>query len=87
MKKQLINKNGEVRELTAEDFKSAKAFKDIHPNMDLNNITVKPLGRPKKETTKQAISIRLDADIIGFFKSSGKGWQSKINEVLRSSIS
>lgn len=32
---------------------------------------------------KSAISIRLDNDIIDFFKSGGKGYQSRINTVLR----
>lgn len=33
--------------------------------------------------TKSAISIRLDDDIIDFFKAGGKGYQSRINSVLR----
>jgi len=32
---------------------------------------------------KQAISIRLDKDIIEYFKSNGSGYQSRINAVLR----
>ncbi len=32
---------------------------------------------------KKAISIRLDEDIIDFFKEEGKGSQRKINNVLR----
>ncbi len=35
---------------------------------------------------KKAISIRLDEDIIEFFKEEGKGYQSKINNVLRSYV-
>ena len=37
--------------------------------------------RPPK--SKSAISIRLDADILEWFKSQGKGYQSRINAVLR----
>lgn len=33
--------------------------------------------------TKSAISIRLDDDVIDFFKAGGKGYQSRINAVLR----
>ena len=33
---------------------------------------------------KQAISIRLDEDVVAFFKNSGPGYQSRINAVLRS---
>ncbi len=32
---------------------------------------------------KQPISIRLDADILDFFKSKGSGYQGRINRVLR----
>ena len=32
---------------------------------------------------KQAVQIRLDADVLAWFKGHGKGYQSKINAVLR----
>ena len=33
---------------------------------------------------KEPISIRLDADVLDFFRSDGRGYQSRINQVLRS---
>lgn len=33
---------------------------------------------------KQAISIRLDEDVLQWFKAEGPGYQSRINAVLRS---
>ena len=33
---------------------------------------------------KTAISIRLDVDVLAFFKAGGAGYQSRINAVLRS---
>ena len=36
---------------------------------------------------KQAISIRLDEDVLDFFKSEGAGYQKRINAVLRSYMS
>ena len=33
---------------------------------------------------KQPISIRLDEDVVAFFKKSGPGYQSRMNAVLRS---
>lgn len=41
------------------------------------------LGRPKSKNPKQPVSIRLDADVIKYYKSAGSGWQSRINEALR----
>lgn len=32
---------------------------------------------------KKAISLRLDEDVLDFFKSKGKGYQTAINKVLR----
>ncbi|CUX10929.1 MULTISPECIES: BrnA antitoxin family protein [Rhizobium/Agrobacterium group] len=34
-------------------------------------------------TPKQSISIRVDQDVVDFFKSTGKGYQTRMNAVLR----
>ena len=39
-------------------------------------------GRPKIPNPKIATSIRFDQHILDYFKSTGKGWQTRINEVL-----
>ncbi len=43
-------------------------------------------GRPAGAGTKQAISIRLDRDVLAHFRSSGSGWQARINATLRRSM-
>ncbi len=35
---------------------------------------------------KQAISLRVDQDVLDFFRSTGKGYQSLMNAVLRSYV-
>jgi len=40
-------------------------------------------GRPKAAVTKKLVSLRLDRDIIEKFQSTGRGWQSRINDALR----
>ena len=43
--------------------------------------------RGKQRTpTKERISIRLDADVLEHYRTSGRGWQSRINEILRQSL-
>lgn len=32
---------------------------------------------------KRAVSLRLDADVLDFFRDQGKGYQTRINAVLR----
>ncbi|TAE94297.1 MAG: 3-oxoacyl-ACP synthase [Oscillatoriales cyanobacterium] len=39
-----------------------------------------------KPLTKQAISLRVDSDVLEWFKSQGKGYQSLMNAVLRSYV-
>ena len=40
-------------------------------------------GRPKKAEPKEAVSIRLDPDVVAHFRAGGPGWQSRINAALR----
>jgi len=44
------------------------------------------LRGPQNTSVKVPISIRLSPDVIGFFKSQGRGWQTKINNVLHEYI-
>ncbi|MFK5950231.1 MAG: BrnA antitoxin family protein [Methylococcales bacterium] len=39
-------------------------------------------GRPKAESTKMPINIRLSPEVVNYFKDSGKGWQTRMNKVL-----
>jgi len=48
---------------------------------------VRKPGRPKAETTKVPIAIRLSPDVIEYFKATGAGWQSRIDAALREWIS
>ncbi|MBI4194563.1 MAG: BrnA antitoxin family protein [Betaproteobacteria bacterium] len=38
---------------------------------------------PQKAPTKVLTTLRLDADVIAFFRAQGPGYQSRINEALR----
>ena len=37
----------------------------------------------QKTPTKKSISIRLDTDVLAYYRATGRGWQSRINEALR----
>ena len=43
---------------------------------------VRKPGRPKAETTKVPIAIRLSPDVVEYFKATGAGWQSRIDAAL-----
>lgn len=40
-------------------------------------------GRKPSANPKQLLSLRLDAEVIEFFRKTGKGWQTRINSELR----
>jgi len=41
------------------------------------------IGRPQSDNPKKAISIRLSPEVLDYFKSTGKGWQTRVDEALR----
>ena len=40
-------------------------------------------GRPKSENKKRLVSVRYSPEVIDYFKSTGDGWQSLMDSVLR----
>ena len=42
-------------------------------------------GRPKlaEHERKEQIALRVDADVLAWYRSLGEGWQTKMNAVLR----
>ena len=38
---------------------------------------------PQKSPTKVLTTIRLDSDVLAFFRAQGRGYQTRINEALR----
>ena len=61
---------------------SAMDTSDI-PELDTSFWETAKLVQPM---TKQAISLRVDSDVLDWFKSQGKGYQSLMNAVLRSYV-
>jgi uncharacterized protein (DUF4415 family) len=64
----------EIPELSAEWFASA----DLNRGGKLVR-----RGRPKSDDPKQLVSLRLDADVLRWFKRTGARYQSRIGDVLR----
>jgi uncharacterized protein (DUF4415 family) len=71
----------DIPELTEDDLKNARPFAEVFP--DLAESIRRARGRPAVANPKQQISLRLDPDVIEKFKATGKGWQSRINDVLK----
>lgn len=66
---------------SAEDFAKARPFREVFP--DLAASIDRTRGRPPLEKPKRQISIRLDQDVIDKFRATGKGWQARVNAILK----
>jgi len=65
---------------------AAMSDPDAMPFTDEEWASVKPLariGRPRMATPKVPTTIRFDADVLAALKSSGRGWQTRVNEAVR----
>jgi len=40
-------------------------------------------GRPRSENKKLLVSVRYSPEVVAYFKSTGQGWQSRMDGVLR----
>ena len=45
--------------------------------------TLTKRGRPKKLDAKKSVHLRLSPDVLEWFRATGPGWQTRIDEALR----
>ena len=66
---------------------AAKADPDAQPLTPKQLASMVPLrslrGRPKSANAKQLVSVRYSPEVLAYFKSTGDGWQSRMDSVLR----
>jgi uncharacterized protein (DUF4415 family) len=70
-------------ELTRADFAKARPFGDVFPDLAAS---IRRGRGPGKSPTKKLISLRISPEVIDYFKSTGEGWQSRIDETLRAVV-
>ena len=73
-------------ELTVERAKTARRGSDVLPEAVLSQFP-RGRGRPKAEAVKVPVSLRLDQDVVDAWRATGAGWQTRMNDALRSAIS
>jgi len=85
----LTNDEGEVRELTEEDFKQARPAGEVLPEILGEKLSTELLKRkpgqrgPQKSQIKESVTIRYSRDVIDYFRSTGPGWQTRIDKALK----
>lgn len=89
--KPLSNVAGDVRELTLEDLKRFKPATQVltelvGADVAANMLSKRKPGRPKAVAPKVYTGMRLDVDVLAYFKAEGRGWQTRMNDALKSLI-
>ena len=66
---------------------AAKADPDAQPLTPTQLQAMVPLkslrGRPKSENKKLLVSVRYSPDVLAYFRSTGEGWQARMDGVLQ----
>lgn len=78
--------DGEIPELTRADMKRALPAREALPKIFPAKVAaemLKPRGRPKAPQTKLAVTIRYSPEVVAYFKATGSGWQTRMDEVLK----
>lgn len=86
----LIDEDGEVRELTAEDLRYFRPAVEVLPPdlyaalVEMNRQSKLRRGRgPQKAPVKRPTTIRFDADVLEGLRATGPGWQTRVNDAMR----
>lgn len=70
---------------------AAKADPDAQPLTKRQLAVMVPLrsvrGRPKSENKKLLVSVRYSPDVIAYFRSTGEGWQGRMDGILSEYVS
>ncbi|PKL20827.1 MAG: hypothetical protein CVV48_10965 [Spirochaetae bacterium HGW-Spirochaetae-4] len=72
----------EIEELRARDIDFSD-IPELTPQFMSTLERIVPREHFKVVPVKKAISIKLDSDVLEYYRSKGKGYQTKINAVLR----
>jgi uncharacterized protein (DUF4415 family) len=85
MRKNSRRPDRENPEWTDEDFRRARPATEVLPK-DVVDAIRRYRGQrgPQKSPTKELISLRVDRDVVDAYRATGRGWQTRANEALRS---
>jgi uncharacterized protein (DUF4415 family) len=77
-RKPLTDDEGEVRELTEEDFARGKTFSELPAS--LQRILK---GIMEENAAKKKVPVPLPKDIVEKMQSTGEGWELRVEEAVR----
>lgn len=84
-KKSLTNKSGKVRELKTTDIRTMRTAKEVLPAKLLEVLPKKKRGERgvQKHPKKIAVTLRYSPEVVEYFKATGEGWQTRMDNILK----
>lgn len=78
----------DIPELSDAFLRTARPVQELMPPELYASLPKRRPGQRGKQKTpvKQAVTLRLDAEIVRHFKATGTGWQSRINNFLKAAV-
>jgi len=82
---ELIGPDPEIeRPSTDEELAQFRPFAEVFP--DLAESIRRGRGRPPLDNPKKQVTLRIDADVLDRLRASGRGWQGRVNDVLKKAV-
>jgi len=79
----------DARELDDAWFATSRPAREVLPRLFGEKRAaqmLKPRGRPPLEAPKEQINIRLSQRVLSAFRATGKGWQTRIDQMLLEAV-
>jgi uncharacterized protein (DUF4415 family) len=70
--------------MVARELSTLRPLREVFP--DLAEWSRKRKRARRGEPHKKAVSIRLSPEVIAFYRTKGRGWQTRIDETLRAIV-
>ncbi|BAU89815.1 hypothetical protein MPPM_1210 [Methylorubrum populi] len=81
-RKASVMADDDAPELTEAQLAEMRPAREVLNPQQFEAVTSVRRGRPKVQTPKVPVTIRLDADVVETYKATGDGWQTRMNECL-----
>ncbi len=76
-------------EWTEEDFRRARPAREVLPKIVGPEVAAEMLKRrpgqrgAQRKPTKESVTVRYSREVLEYFRSTGRGWQSRLDEALK----
>lgn len=72
--------------LTAAELRRARPLRDVEPDFLKRLALARKTGKHPPQPKQETVSVPLDARTAALLRKSGKGWQTRLNDLVRVAV-